>query len=407
MEDMQVLVDASLEEVQIELLKHSQRLADESISILEAVGRVSTEDLNADRDLPASHQSAVDGYAVADENPMGAGKYYITGHLGLGDIPSVSLEPGQAMGVSTGGDLPSGSRAVIPHEKAEIQDNYLYSMEVIKPGNNIKQAGEDYIKGNQLLGRGSVLTPGDISLLAAYGKTNIAVSLKPRVAVLCLSRHVIPWQLIPEPGQIRDSNGPLLSALVLQDGGLPVEIKIINKTETSVKTIVTELLEQADILIMTGGTYAEGGNEARLLMKELGAEILYWDVPIQPGSHTGASIWNSHLLFALSGNPAACAVGYQLFAAPAIRAMQGLIPHRRHLKARCVNGFAKKSGSRRFIRGYASWDKEGWKVTVLPGQKPSMIRSLVNCNALIDMPAGSPPAKVGQDVSILLLNSLY
>ncbi|MEN6463027.1 MAG: molybdopterin molybdotransferase MoeA [Syntrophomonas sp.] len=402
-----MLVDASLEEVQIELLKHSRRLANESISILEAVGRVSAEDLNADSDLPASHQSAVDGYAVADENPMGAGKYYITGHLGLGDIPSVSLEPGQAMGVLTGGDLPSGSRAVVPHEKAEIEDNYLRSMEVIKPGNNIKQAGEDYVKGNQLLGRGAVLTPGDISLLAAYGKTSIAVSLKPRVAVLCLSRHVIPWQLIPEPGQIRDSNGPLLSALVLQDGGLPVSIKIINKTETSVKTVAAELLEQADILIITGGTYAEGGNEARLLMEELGAEILYWDVPIQPGSHTGASIWNSHLLFALSGNPAACAVGYQLFVAPAMRAMQGLIPYRRRLKARCVNGFAKKSGSRRFIRGYTSWDDEGWKVTVLPGQKPSMIRSLVNCNALIDMPAGSPPVEVGQDVSIILLNSLY
>ncbi len=402
-----MLVDASLEEVQIELLKHSRRLEAEYVSILEAVGRVCAEDLNADSDLPSNRQSAVDGYAVADENPMGAAKYFITGHLCLGEIPSVSLEPGQAMGVVTGGDLPAGSRAVVPHEKVEIQDNYLRSMEVIKPGNNIKQAGEDYVKGNQLLGRGSVLTPGDISLLAAYGKTRIAVFRKPRVAVLCLSRHVIPWQLAPEPGQIRDSNGPLLSALVLQDGGWPVSIKIASENETSAKTVVAELIEQADILIMTGGTYAEDGNEARLLMEELGAEILYWDVPVQPGSHTGASIWNSRLLFSLSGNPAACAVGYQLFAAPTLLAMQGLTLHRRGLKARCVNGFPKKTGSRRFIRGHASWDEEGWKVTVLPGQKPSMIRSLVNCNALIDMPAGSPPVEAGRDVSILLLNSIY
>ena len=401
-----MLVDASLEEVQTELLKHSQRLADESISILEAVGRVSAEDLWAESDLPINHQSAVDGYAVADEDPMKTGKYYITRHLHLGDISPISLEPGQAVGVLTGGDLPAGSRAVIPHEKAEIQDNCLRSLEVIKPGNNIKQAGEDYSKGNQLIARGSVLSPGDISLLAAYGKTSINVYRKPRVAVLCLSKHVIPWQLTPEPGQIRDSNGPLLSALVLQNGGLPVSIKIIGKYETSVKTAAVELLEQADILIITGGTYAEGGNEARLLMEDLGAEILYWDVPIQPGSHTGASIWNSHLLFALSGNPAACAVGYQLFVAPVLLAMQGLNPHLQRLKARCINGFAKKSGSRRFVRGHASWNEEGWKVNVLPGQKPSMIRSLVNCNALIDMPAGSPPVEIGQDVSILLLISL-
>lgn len=402
-----MLVDASWEEVQTGLLKHSRLLAGESISILEAAGRVSSEDLIADSDLPACNQSAVDGYAVADESPTGKGQYYITGHLDLGEISPLALKPGQAMGVLTGGNLPLGGRAVVPHEKVEIQNHYLRSREVIKPGNNIKPAGEDYVKGSQLLSRGSVLTPGDIGLLAAYGKTSVTVSRKPRVAVLCLSKHVVPWQSLPEPGQIRDSNGPLLSALVLQDGGLPISIKNVSKTETSVKTVAAELLEQADILIMTGGTYAEGGNEARRLMEQLGAEIIYWDVPVQPGSHTGASVRNSHLLFALSGNPAACAVGYQLFVAPVLRAMQGLIPPGRRLKARCVNGFAKKSGSRRFIRGHAGWDEEGWKVTVLPGQKPSMIRSLVNCNALIDMPAGSPPIEVGQDVSILLLNSLF
>lgn len=400
-----MLVAASLEEVQIELLKHSRCLADESISILEAVGRISAVDLSAESDLPANHQSAVDGYAVADEDPLKTGKYYITKHLHLGDISPIALRPGQAMGVVTGGDLPSGSRAVVPHEKVEIHDKCLRSMEVIKQGNNVKQAGEDYAKGSQLVACGSVLSPGDIGLLAAYGQTNIKVYRKPRVAILCLSKHVITWHLTPEPGQIRDSNGPLLSAHVLQSGGLPVSIKYAGKCETSVKKVAAELLEQADILIMTGGTCAEDGNEARLLMEDLGAEILYWDVPIQPGSHTGASIWKSRLLFALSGNPAACAVGYQLFVAPVLLAMQGLTPHLQRLKASCINGFAKKSGSRRFIRGHASWHEEGWKVTVLPGQKPSMIRSLVNCNALIDMPADSPPVEVGQAVSILLLKS--
>ena len=402
-----MLINTSLEETQMQVVKHTPRLASESISLMEAVGRVSAEDLYADSNLPAYPQSAVDGYAVADAGEGETGKYYIIGHLCLGDTPQVPLEPGQAMGVLTGVNIPLGTKAVIPHEKVEIQDNYLSSLELIKAGNNIKQAGEDYVQGDPLVTRGSVLGPGEISLLAAYGKISISVYLKPRVAVLCLSRHVVPWQLDPEPGQIRDSNGPLLSALVMQNGGLPVSIKLAGKDETSAKTVALDLLEQADILIITGGTYAEGGNEARLLMEDLGAEILYWDVPIQPGSHTGASVWNSGLIFALSGNPASCAVGYQLFVAPALLAMQGLTPQLQRLKARCVTGFPKKSGSRRFIRGHVSWDKEGWKVAVLPGQKPSMIRSLVNCNALIDMPANSPPIEIGEDVSILLLNSLY
>lgn len=400
-----MLINTSLEEAQTLILNHTPRLAYESISILEAVGRISAEDLYADSDLPCSHQSAVDGYAVA-----GAGdtdRYYMAGRLCLGDTSPFSLEPGQAMGVVTGGNLPPGTRAVVPHEKVKFQDNYIQTMEPIKAGNNIKQAGEDYVRGDRLAAAGSVLSPGDISLLAAYGKNDINVYRQPRVAVLCLSKHVVSCKLNPDPGQIRDSNGPLLSALVRRDGGLPVSIKTAGTDMTSVKTLVLDLLEQADILIFTGGTYAEDGNEARLLMENLGAELLYWDVPVQPGSHTGASIWKSRLIFALSGNPAACAVGYQLFVAPALLAMQGLTPYFQRVRAICVNGFGKKTGSRRFIRGHASWEQEGWKVTVLPGQKPSMIRSLVNCNALIDMPADSLPVKAGQDVSILLLNSLY
>ena len=400
-----MLIKASLEEVQRLILEHAQRLPAESVSILEAVGRVNAEELTADRHLPATPQSAVDGYAVAEPGEADSSRYFITGRIDLGEAPQVQLEPGQAMGVVTGGNLPLGTRAVVLHEQVEIQDNYLRSQELIKAGNNIKQAGEDYVQGELLATPGAVLSPGIISLLAAYGMDQVKVCRKPRVAVLNLSTHVVPWQLDPEPGQIRDSNGPMLSAFIQQDGGVMAGIKMAGKGETPVKNLATDLLEQADILLITGGTYAAGGNEAQLLMEELGAEILYWDVPVQPGSHAGASVLNGRLIFALSGNPAACAVGYQLFPAQAVLAMQGLTPRLKRLKARCVNGFAKKSGSRRFIRGHAYWEQEGWQVTVLPGQKPSMIRSLVNCNALIDMPPNNPPIEVGQEVSILLLNT--
>jgi GGDEF domain-containing protein len=142
-------------------------------------------------------------------------------------------------------------------------------MEVIKQGNNIKQAGEDYLQGNQILGHGSVITPGDICLLAAYGKASIDVFRKPRVAVLCLSRHVIPWQSIPEPGQIRDSNGPLLSMLIMQDGGIPTVSQAAGLSDASLLAVAGEYLEQADVLIIIGGTFAEGGHKAHLLMEEV------------------------------------------------------------------------------------------------------------------------------------------
>lgn len=408
MEDLTLLVNISLEEAQQQILSQTRLLSEEKISLIEAIGRVSSMELLADANLPPYAQSAVDGYALAVNAVDGKDTFFLNGQLKLNDNPLIPLQTGQAMGVLTGGNLPSGTRAVVPHERAAIEGSYLKALEEIKTGNNIKKAGEDFAQGDQLVPQASILTPAHISLLAAYGKEKIVVYRQPRVAVLSLSKNVIPWDMIPEAGQIRDSNGPLLGALVHNDGGIMIGLETAgDKTSAEIKSWIIHILEQADVLVITGGTYAEADNEARLLMKEIGAEILYWDVAIQPGSHTGASIWNSRLLFALSGNPAACAVGYQLFVAPALRAMQGLIPCPKRLKARCSNGFYKKSGSRRMVRGQASWSESGLQVSVLPGQKPSMIRSLLNCNALIDLAAGSPPVEAGSEVSIFWLDFPY
>lgn len=400
-----MLLDSSLETVQAQIIEFCPRLSPETVSILNAVGRVSAEEYRAGSDLPAQNQSAVDGYAVAEPIDGGSSGYSLVGNALLGDNPLTFLKPGEAMQVKTGSNLPPGAIAVVPHEKTEIQNDSLIPLEVIKVGNNVKKAGEDYVHGELLIPRNTILTPGHISLMAAFGMNSVSVYRKPRVAVLGLSPNVVPWQTNPLPGQTRDSNTPLITALVKECGGEVVESVLTGVDHRSVGEIGSSLLEKADIVILTGGTYAEDGNEARLLMEQLGADLLYWDVPIQPGSHTGAGVIESRILFALSGNPAACGVGYHLFVAPAVRAMQGLIAETTRLTAQCTNGFPKKSGSRRFIRGQVRWENNSWQVTVLEGQKPSMLRSLVDCNALIDMPASSPPINKGQDVSILVLKT--
>ncbi len=403
-----MLMNISVEDAQMQISKHTRCLSEEKLALLESVGRVCAMDVLADTDLPPYAQSAVDGYAVADNRADDKQTFELIGHLQTGEHPLNPLQIGQTIGVLTGGNLPSGTRAVVPHEKIAMEGNQVKPLEEIKTGNNIKQAGEDFATGEQLVARASILSPAHISLLAAFGRDNISVFRQPRVAVLSLSKNVVPWNLLPEAGQLRDSNGPLLGTLLQNDGSLLVGLETaVDKNTAELKNWLANSLDQADMLIMTGGTYAESDNEARLLMEAIGAETLYWDVALQPGSHTGAAVWNNRLLVALSGNPAACAVGYQLFVAPALRAMQGLNPLAIKLKARCSSGFPKKSGSRRFVRGHAHWDEQGLQVHVLPGQKPSMIRSLLSCNALIDLPAGSPPVEAGSEVSILWLDSPF
>lgn len=399
-----MIVGASLEAARSRIIDNCSRLSPERVSILDAVGRITTVEYRADVNLPECEQSAVDGYAVALPGGSEGAAYRVVGSARLGDNPVEVLQPGEAMHVQTGGNLPPGTIAVIPHEKTNIVGNLLSSLETVRAGNNIKRIGEDYVKGEQLVAGDVVLTAGHIALMAAFGIGEVPVYKKPRVSALCLSTNIVPWQLKPNPGQTRDSNVPLLTALVSECGGVMSESLISGVDGQSAVDIAAGMLKQTDILLLTGGTYEEDGNEAQALMEQLGAEILYWDVPVQPGSHTGAAVLGSRLIFALSGNPAACAVGYHLFAAPAVRAMQGFEPEPTYLKARCYNGFDKKSGSRRFIRARAWWDGEGWQVNVLEGQKPSMLRSLIGCNALIDMPADHPPINAGQEVSIILVS---
>ena len=101
-----------------------------------------------------------------------------------------------------------------------------------------------------------------------------------------------------------------------------------------------------------------------------------------------------------------CSSDLHLLVVPALRALQGLPAESKRVRAVCTNGLNKKTKSRRFVRGYLEWTEDGWQISVLPGQKPSMLRSLINCNALIDMPAGSRSIEAGEEVSVIVLDTL-
>lgn len=397
-----MLRDVSLEIAQQLILNGLAALPGEQVSLSDSLGRTLAQDLTAPELLPPHPQSAVDGFALGDESGPAESGFIIQGYLGLGDYTTRPLNSGEAYGVLTGGSLPEGTKSVVPHERTRVQEKLLTVLEPIKPGNNIKKAGEDFRTGQLLTARGDTLDPGALTVMAAFGMDMVSVYRKPRVAVISLGRNLVPYQDIPQPGQNRDSNALLLSALVKQQGGMVISCQQIKNPENSLD-LIRKSLNDADLLISTGGTYTQGDDDVGRIWEHLGAEMLYWGAALMPGSHTGAARHGSRLLLALSGNPGGCAVGYHLLAAPALRAMQGKNPAARRVTARCINGLAKKSGSRRFVRAHVISTEQGWEATVLPGQKPSMTRSLVSCNALIDVPAGTPGLEPGSSVSVLLL----
>lgn len=380
-------------------------LETEKVPLAAARGRVAAVDLLATRDLPASPRAAMDGYALRSGDLGRVDRYQVVVSYGQGSVPGVPLESGQAAQVVTGGPLPPGDVTMVPWEKVKLEGDQLTLPVPVSPGSNIRPPGEDFGQGDLLAPRGWRLDPGLVGVLAALGQSQVEVLRRPRVAIISLGPEVVSHDTTPAPGQGWDSNGPLLAALVEQDRGQVTCLKTTGAENVKdLPGLLTQLLAEADLLLTIGGTATGAGDNALDILKQMQAEIIFWGVRIKPGSHTGVALWENKPVVTLSGNPAACAVGYHLLATPMLRAMQAqpLLPPR--YQAVFQGTFAKKSGTRRFLRGRAFCGLHGWEVELRPGQKSSMMRSLIGCNALIDLPAGHQPLAPGDTVDIIPLS---
>jgi molybdopterin molybdotransferase len=399
-----VLLDVSLEEAQQLLLQNLTLLDVEKVSILDASDRILAENLVVGENLPAWSSGARDGYVVHAKDLDGHRKLSIVDTLAAEQLPH-ALNSGEAVEVRTGETIPKGSAALVPHEEVEIGETEIYLGKAVRAGEFIRQAGEDFKVGELYAPEGSIISPGLISVLAAQGRSEVPVYRSPRVAILSLGEQLVSWKETPGPGCLRDSNGPLIAALARRDGAQIAALNVVgNKGRAELVTYMQDIIEEADLLITIGGTYARKEAQTRSLFTEMGGEMLFWGVPIQPGGHNGAALWNKKCLISLSGNPAACAVGYELLVAPVIRALQGKEPYTPRVTAQCLDNIGAKGSERRFVRSYLTTDGNIWRVKVLPGQKPGMIRSLLNCNALIDLPAGNPAIEAGALVTVILLD---
>lgn len=376
----------------------------EKALLTEALGRILAEDIESVYNLPAEEQSATDGYALSGLDLSAGQRFTLNGFLKLGDYPQEAIKTGEAVGVLTGGALPPGTTAVVPHEKTINQQNGIEISEEILPGANIKQVGEDFRLGEKLAKKGEIITPELIGLLAAMGFPSVNIYRPIKAAILAIGENIIDFSQVPLPGQTRDANGPMLAAMIGKVGGEITDIKLVPGSKSEqLAEILSELAGQVDLILITGGTYAGQNSQAQSFLAKAGANLLYWGTDIQPGGHNGLAEYRGIPIFAFSGHPAACAVGFYIFAAPSIRYMQGLEFRLQKIEARCTNSYGKTAKSHRMVRGYAFPTVSGWKVTVLPGQKPSMLRSLINCNALIHMSPGKKGLQADELVNVVLI----
>ena len=391
----------SLEEAVVQMTGPLSPLGTEILPLERTLSRTLAADVAAPLDQPPFDRSPLDGYALRSADLAGADRDHpavleVVDTVYAGDEARIPVGPGQAVRLMTGAMLPPGCDCVVPQEDTDRGDPVSVFVS-LKPFQNYVYQGEDYRKGTLLLEKGTRLDAAALGVLAGAGITEVEVYRRPRVGLLTTGDEVVsPGTPLPA-GKIYGSNQMLLAAR-LAELGVETETAHQGDDPAAVAEAMRELLEICDVLLTTGGVSVGDKDIFHQALPLLGAERIFWRVNLKPGTPAMYSVYEGKPILSLSGNPFAAFTTFELLARPLLAALSGE-EGPRWGEGVLDTPFPKASPRRRFIRGRY----ENGHITLPEGHSSGMLASLVGCNCLAELPAGSPPAEAGTRVRILLL----
>jgi molybdopterin molybdotransferase len=305
----------------------------EVLDTLQALGRVTAEDLVAPHSLPEFPRSTVDGYAVRAADTFGASDSlpaYLSqvGEVPMGGTPDFSLEKGQCGLIHTGGMLPSGADGVVMLEYTQAsREAEIEIMRAVADGENVIQIGEDVARGQVVIPKGRIMRPAEVGGLMALGITKLRVVNKVRVGLISSGDEVVPPEKRPAPGQVRDINSYTLAALVTKAGGQPVTFGIVSDKFEALQSAAVKALAECDLLVITAGSSASTRDMTADVIASLGKPgVLVHGVNTRPGKPTILGVCDGKAVIGLPGNPVSALVNGFLFVAPLIERLLGALP---------------------------------------------------------------------------------
>ena len=375
---------------------------------LEAQNLALAREIVADLDLPPFTNSAMDGYAVRSRELQHASadqptRLTVVGRLLAGETGSVPESSNGAIRIMTGAPLPESFDAVIPFEEIEAPGSNAINVRTpVKPGQNVRPLGEDVRAGDRLLLSGDALTPARIGLLAALGIERVPVHPRPRVALLSTGDELAGGPLAP--GQIHDSNGPMLSALIHHAGGEVTGFARITDDLDALRAWLVGIAD-VDLIISSGGISAGDSDNIRdLLLGDL--RLDFWQVAIKPGKPLAFGAYGAIPWIALPGNPVAAAVSFWQFVRPALRKLGG---HRElnlpSLPVTLLERIENRGGRRSFVRARVEFTPGGATARPVGKSGSAMLSSLIQANALIVVPENIEIAEPGDILTAQLIDS--
>ena len=380
----------------------------EKVPLDQALGRVLAEDVISRVNNPPLDNSAMDGYALIAEDiqsatPENPVKLDVVEEIAAGYTAKGVLKPGQAMRIMTGAPIPSGANAVLMQEDTQKNGNAILCLDKADVDENIRMAGEDVKIGEEVIKKGTTLSPAHIGMMAVVGRSQIAVGQRPIVSILSTGDEILELDETPEGPQIFNSNGHMLAAQIKSAGGIPVYLGIAKDTEKDLMEKFESALK-ADVVVSSGGVSVGDYDLVKSSLQKMGQDMLFWKVAMKPGKPLAFGRIGDTPIFGLPGNPVSSFVSFEQFVRPSLRKTMGCsdLSHKT-VQAKLTRTIHKKPGRLHFLSSIVSWADGEYTVTPAGEQGSGILKSAANANGLLIFPLEAEEIKQGQEVAVQLL----
>jgi molybdopterin molybdotransferase len=382
----------------------------ETVALTEADGRILAKGIDASLPLPPFTNSAVDGYAVRSRDlpQQGEAAFPVAGRVQAGASAGEAIRPGHAVRIFTGAPMPDGADTVFMQEDVRVdQDGRVVLPHGLKPGANVRPAGEDIPAGHAALKAGRRLRPQDVALAAAFGLTRVDVTRRIRVAVFSTGNELVSPGGPRTAAQLYDSNRFMLLAMLRRLGCEVSDLGILRDERVALADGLKNVAAHHDLILTTGGVSTGEEDHVKASVESVGTLVL-WRMAIKPGRPVAMGIIGGTPFIGLPGNPVASFVTFVHVVRPTVLALSGatherLVP----MPVRAAFTYKKKIARREYVRVNLRQAGDGvLEATKFPREGAGLLSSLVDTDGLVELGEQVTQVQPGETVGFLSYASL-
>ena len=380
------------------VLKHSSMSSEIlEVNLNDALDFVLAKTIISEIDMPPFRQSAMDGYAL---NLSDDTTYKLVGEIKAGDNANPILSAGEAVRIFTGAPVPDSANAVIMQEQVSVQGNQIITQMPLVSQMNIRPKGEQIKPSAIALEKGTKIKGAHIGFLASLGVTKVLVFNKPSIAIVVTGNELISPGNPLSYGEIYESNGAMLSAVLSELGYTKTSIITVPDDYDSTKNTLEKAIKNHDIVIVTGGVSVGDYDFVGKALISIGVKEIFYKVKQKPGKPLFFGKKDTVSIFGLPGNPAAALSCFYIYVYPLLKKSEGSInPQLTRISMPMATDYVVKGSRAQFLK--AKLQDDG--VQILQGQSSAMVRAFGDANALVFLPEDSSELKKGDQVKTILL----